>query len=98
MDDWRYKQIIKRFAEQNIDTSNVSILIDNNSFNGEVIEGVCVSSDGKFVCLPIHDEQMEVAVGEYCYKPQCFEIVGEYETFCSNGTMSYKTNIKLLRC
>ena len=97
MEDWRYKQIIKRLAYNEIDVSNFNILIDSNSFNGEFIEGVCFSSDGKFVCIPVHDEQTEIAVGEYCYRPQCFEIIAEYETFCSNGTMAFRTKITFLR-
>jgi len=97
MEDWRYEQIIKRFAENGINISDFNILIDNNSLNGEFINGVCFSSDGKFVCIPIHDEQTEVAIGEYCYRPQCFEIIGTYETFCSNGTMAFRTQITLIR-
>lgn len=97
MEDWRYKQIMQRFSDNEIDVSNFNILIDDNSFNGEFIDGVCFSADGKFVCIPVHDEQTEIAVGEYCYRPQCFEIIEKYETFCSNGTMVFRTQITLLR-
>lgn len=96
--DWRHEQIVKRLAGQGIETTGFSILIDDTVLNGEPIEGACLSADGRFVCVPVHDEAMEVATGEFCYKPQCFEVVGAYETFCSNGAMAYSTQIRLLRC
>lgn len=96
--DWRHEQIVKRLAEQGIDTTGFSILIDDTVLNGELISGACLSADNRFVCVPVHDEALEAAVGEFCYRPQCFEVMGEYDTFVSNGTMAMRTQIRLLRC
>ena len=95
--DWRYPQVVEALESQDIDPSKYDILIDESSFNGEPISGVCLSSDGRYVCLPVHDEEGEMLTCDYQYRPQCFEVVACYVTWCSNGSMSYKVEVRVLR-
>ena len=95
--DWKYLQIMQRCTEQGISTDGYSVLIDSSVLNGEQIEGVCFSADKRFVCVPVHDEELEAMSGQYCYRPQCFEIVEQFETWVYNGSTSFYVQISLLK-
>jgi len=95
--DWKHLQIMQRCAEQGVSTDGYSVLIDSSVLNGEQIEGVCFSTDKRFVCVPVHDEELEAMSGQYCYRPQCFEVVAQFETWVSNGTMSFRVLVSLLK-
>lgn len=92
------EEIKQRCKNQNIDISDCYILFARNQayFEGELIAGVTESKDGKWICIPVYDEEISNACGEYMYSPQCFEIKRKFTTYLSNGTMSALTTVWLL--
>ncbi len=100
--DWKYGQAVKRLREAQINIDDRHILINASSLDGEPVDGLSFSQDGRWVCIPVFDESALNFIGnlkddKYPYKPQCFEIVEGYSTYLSNGEMSYLTEIRLLR-
>lgn len=87
--EWE-EEIRQRCIEQNIDITGCHILFNIGSsfyFLGEKITGISESKDGKWICIPIHDEDAEECYGEYMYKPQCFEVRFALSTYLSTGSM-----------
>lgn len=95
----QYGKVIERLKSENIDVEGKDVLIINYDakLNGDTISGYTISKDKKWLCCPIHDEQAEAFIGECCWNPQCFEIVGEYETFLPSGDYSVNSKIFLLQ-
>lgn len=97
MSDWRYFQVVETLEAKGVDLSKYDVLIEESSLNGEPISGVCISSDGNWACLPVHDEEGEEISGEYMYRPQCFEVMVHYNMWVSNDSMAYRVDVRLLR-
>lgn len=95
--DWRYDQVAETLRQKDIDLSRYEILIDGSSLNGELICGASISQCGNWVCLPVHDEDAEIMTGEYCYRPQCFEVMSHFRMWVSNDSMAYQVDVRLLR-
>ena len=92
------QEILDRCKEQNIDTGNCLIMFQRDStyFNGEPISGYTESKDGRWMCVPIYNEEQSDLCGGYVYTPQCFEIKNKMTTYLSNDTMTKLSTIWLL--
>lgn len=87
--EWE-EEIHQRCLEQNIDITDCYILFNIGGafyFAGEIITGISESKDGKWICIPVHDEEAEECYDEYIYKPQCFEVRSILSTYLSTGSM-----------
>lgn len=87
--EWE-EEIRKRCVEQNIDIDGCSLLFSIGGscfFSGERITGLSESKDGRWVCIPVHDEEAEEQCGEYIYRPQCFEVRSILSTYLNTGSM-----------
>lgn len=93
------EEIENRCRNQSIDTEGCFIMFQRNKtyFNGEVISGFSESKDGRWMCIPVYDEELSDMADGYVYSPQCFEIKDKMTTFLSNGVMKTLTTIWLLR-
>ena len=91
-----YDEILSKLSEQGIDTSDCYLMFNRGStyFNGGFIDGVTESKDGRFICIPVKDE--DEIFGGYSYRPQCFEIKNKFTTYISDGMMSVLSTIWLL--
>jgi len=102
MNDFGFNQLEilkKRFISEGIDINDKSIIfiINNPYLDGEVIEnGIAISKDKRWLCVPIHDESIEASLGDYCFKPKCFEIDLHCTTFLLCGEMNVLTDVYLL--
>lgn len=96
-DKW-LEEIKDRCKEQHIDISDCYIMYSRNEtyFNGEIIHSFTESKDGKWICIPVYDDENSNAYGDYVYSPQCFEIKDKMTTYLSNGYMNTLTTIWLL--
>lgn len=90
------QQVKELLDKNNVEYKSKFILINNSEFLGDKVE-VSISDDGKWVCLPVRDEEGSNFFGTYVYKPKVFKIDSEYEAYLKQGTMIVLTNIKLLR-
>lgn len=91
-------EIKKRCKEQGIDIADKRILISRYGIylDGESIDGYTESKDGRFICVPVYDDERSNMTGQYEYKPQCYEIADKFSTYLSNGYMSTLSTIWLL--
>lgn len=98
IDTWT-NEIRERCKNQNIDTEDCLIMFQRNQtyFNGEKISGFSESKDGRWMCIPVYNDEISNMSDEYVYTPQCFEIENKMTTYLSNGSMSTLTTIWLLR-
>ncbi len=60
-------------------------------FNGKEISGFSESKDGKWVCIPVYNDEISGMGNEYAYTPKCFEIKNKMTTYLSNGSMTTLT-------
>lgn len=92
------EEIKDRCRQQNIDIGDCLIMFQRNQtyFNGEEISGYTESKDGRWMCIPVYDDELSSCYGEYVYSPQCFEIKDKMTTYLSNGYMWTLTTIWLL--
>lgn len=92
-------EIEKRCKNHNIDIEDCLIMFKGNQtyLNGETISGFSESRDGRWMCVPVYDEELSDIVDEYVYSPQCFEIKNKMNTYLSNGGMIILTTIWILR-
>lgn len=97
IDTWT-DEIKERCKNQNIKTEDCLIMLQRNQtyFNGEEISGFSESKDGRWMCIPVYNEEISAMSDEYVYTPQCFEIKDKMTTYLSNGFMSTLTTIWLL--
>lgn len=91
-------EIENRCKNQGIDTSDCYIMFARNQiwFNGECITGVSESKDGRWVCIPVYNDEASNVYGDYVYSPQCFEVKEKLTIYLSNGTISTLTTVWLL--
>ena len=91
-------EIENRCKAQGIDLSDCYIMFQRNQtwFNGECITGYTESRDGRWICIPVYDDEASNTYGEHVYSPQCFEVKKKLQTYLSNGTMSTLTVVWLL--
>ena len=96
-DKW-LEEIKNRCEEQNINISDCYIMYARNEvwFNGEIVRGFTESQDGRWICIPVYDDENSNAYGDYVYSPQCFEIKEKMKTYLSDGYMHTLTTIWLL--
>lgn len=83
-------EIRDRCKNNNIDIDDCYIMFSRCGeafFCGQKVPGFTESKDERWICIPVEDEETEVAYGEYCYKPECFEVRHKMSTYLSNGTM-----------
>lgn len=92
------EEIKDRCKQQNIDTKDCLIMFERNQayLNGEEISGYTESKDGRWMCIPVYDDELSSCYGGYAYSPQCFEIKDKMTTYLSNGYMTTLTTIWLL--
>lgn len=98
IDTWT-EEIRERCKNQNISTEDCLIMFQRNQtyFNGEEISGFSESKDGRWMCIPVYNDEISAMSDGYVYTPQCFEIKDKMTTYLSNGSMSTLTTIWLLR-
>lgn len=96
-DKW-LEEIINRCKDQNIDISDCYIMFFRNQayFNGEILNSFTESKDGKWICIPVYDDENSNTYGDYVYSPQCFEIKDKMTTYLSDGYMNTLTTIWFL--
>lgn len=90
-----YREIVDRIksATPDFDENRFHILIvDENNFDGTIIQSCTLSKDMKWVCIPrkVEDQQ-----GEH-YLPVCYEVVQGFETFVRNDSMNWRVRVLLL--
>ena len=89
-----YREVVSRIKKVNpeFDETKFHILIiEENNLDGTRIESCTISMDRRWICVPFPDEQCDLK-----YKPVCLEVIGEYETYFSNGEMSFRKRIFIL--
>lgn len=93
-----FEEIRTRCKEQDIDTNDCYILLARNEiwFNEEKVTGVAESKDGRWICIPVYDDEASNVYGDYVYSPQCFEVKEKLTTYLSNGSMNTLTTVWLL--
>lgn len=92
------EEIKSRCKEQNIDTDGCLIMFERNQtyLNGEEVSGYAESKDGRWMCVPIYNDEFSSCYDGYVYSPQCFEIKDKMTTYLSNGSMWTLTTVWLL--
>ena len=91
------EEIKNRLREQGVNCDDFYVMWQRKGtyLESEEISGFTESKDGKFICVPVYDEEANVIIGEFNYRPQCFEVAEKYETYLSDGYMSILTNVWL---
>lgn len=97
IDTWT-EEIKERCKNQNIKTEGCLIMFQRiqTYFNGEEISRFSESKDGRWMYIPVYNEEISAMSDEYVYTPQCFEIKDKMTTYLSNGVMSTLTTVWLL--
>ena len=85
------EEIRKRFLNQGIEIEDCYLFFDNK-FEGQKVESYCPSKDNNFMCIVFNNKLLK----ETDFNIDVFEIKDIYNTYLSNGEMSYLTNIYLL--
>lgn len=94
-----FLEIETRLKDQGFEIEGKAILFIGNYvyLDGYIVDGdIAISKDEEWVCLPMHDEEQEAFIGEYIYKPKCFQIDSHLSTYISNGSMTCLTQIYIL--
>ncbi len=68
IDTWT-EEIKERCKNQNINTEDCLIMFQRNQtyFNGEEISGFSESKDGRWMCIPVYNEEISTMSDEYVY-------------------------------
>ena len=91
--------IRQRYKEQEIDISDCYLMIScgGTYFAGESISGWNESKNGRWICIPVYDDEASSLSGKYEYSPQCFEVEKKFQTYLSDGSMLVLSDIWCLR-
>lgn len=92
------KEVENRCKEQGIDTEDCLLLIEGRGiyFCGEKISSYTESKDGRWVCIPLYDEENSLVYGSAVYEPICLEIKKKISTYIEYGDWITLTTIWLL--
>lgn len=92
-------EIRDRCKKNNIDIDDCYVMFNRcgeTFFCGHKIPDYAESTDERWICIPVEDEDVEIVHGDYSYKPKCFEIRHKLSTYLSNGIMDVLTYVWIL--